>query len=89
MIDILLLLCTAPCRFLVVTLVASAPDNDADCLWQELQIMRKIRPHPHLVNLLGYSRETSSKFVCKNIICAGTLKWAHIAVSWLNENLKL
>ena len=45
-------------NFLGVFLLANAPASDKKDLLSELDVMKKLKPHPHVIKLLGCVTET-------------------------------
>ena len=39
-------------------MVENAPDNDKKDLLSELDLMKKLRPHPHVIKLMGCVTKT-------------------------------
>ena len=44
--------------FLIFFLVENAPVNDKKDLLSELDLMKKLRPHPHVIKLMGCVTKT-------------------------------
>ena len=40
-------------RLFIFCLVANAPDSDRKDLLAEVELMKKLKPHPHVIKLLG------------------------------------
>ena len=38
--------------------VANAPDSDRNDLLSELEVMKKLKPHPHVIKLMGCVTES-------------------------------
>ena len=41
--------------------VANAPESDKGDLLSELELMKKMKPHPHVIKLVGCVTETGKK----------------------------
>ena len=41
--------------------LASAPESDRSDLLSELEVMKTLKPHPHVIRLLGCVTETGKK----------------------------
>ena len=41
--------------------LASAPESDRNDLLSELEVMKTLKPHPHVIRLLGCVTETGKK----------------------------
>ena len=46
---------------IVRLLLASAPESDRRDLLSELEVMKTLKPHPHVIRLLGCVTETGKK----------------------------
>ena len=42
--------------------LASAPESDRSDLLSELEVMRTLKPHPHVIRLLGCVTETGKTY---------------------------
>ena len=42
----------------VVLFVVNAPESDRRDLLSELELMKRLKPHPHVIKLMGYVTET-------------------------------
>ena len=46
---------------IVLLFLASAPESDRRDLLSELEVMKTLKPHPHVIRLLGCVTETGKK----------------------------
>ena len=46
---------------IVCLFLASAPESDRRDLLSELEVMKTLKPHPHVIRLLGCVTETGKK----------------------------
>ena len=46
------------CFFLFFFFVVNAPESDRRDLLSELELMKKLKPHPHVIKLMGCVTET-------------------------------
>jgi len=47
--------------FVLFCFVANAPESDKRNLLSELELMKKLKPHPHVIKLMGYVTETGKE----------------------------
>ena len=48
--------------------VANAPDSDRNDLLSELEVMKKLKPHPHVIKLMGCVTESGKGNVMRHNI---------------------
>ena len=44
--------------YLLSCFVANAPDSDRKDLLSELEVMKKLKPHPHVIKMIGCVTES-------------------------------
>ena len=48
---------------------ANASESDRKDLLSELELMKKLKPHPHVIKLVGCVTKSGKRFFSRNIPC--------------------